>query len=322
MDLSQINRKKLAFKIKRPNLDIFYRRILGNHWLADAVSYLKERDGYKSLPKEIRKVIKEIVTFFATADGIVIENLINGIKAAFGHIPECKNMFAQQEAQEIIHSETYALLYKAIFPDREKQKKIELASVFNETISKLHDWAIEYSKKSLMERLVAFSCFEGIIFVSSFAYIYLIKNLCSGETMTALTTTNEWIARDESLHAEFAIELYKTVTRGKDKMVEPLSEERLHTIIKESVELAIEFSNSCLPNDITGMKKADMANHIRHVADIIAEGYECSKIYNVMTPFLWMSTINIRNKTNFFEHHSTDYTRNMKRKIDWNDDSY
>ena len=48
--------------------------------------------------------------------------------------------------------------------------------------------------------------------------------------MPGLTFSNEFISRDEALHTEFAVLLYK-------KLIKQLPKKKVHDIIKEAVEI-------------------------------------------------------------------------------------
>lgn len=61
------------------------------------------------------------------------------------------------------------------------------------------------SDSSFAERLVAWSCVEGIFFSGSFCSIFWLKKR---GLMHGLTFSNELISRDEGLHCDFACLLY------------------------------------------------------------------------------------------------------------------
>lgn len=75
--------------------------------------------------------------------------------------------------------------------------------------SKEGDWAqkwINDNRSGFATRLIAFACIEGIFFSGAFCSIYWLKKR---GLMPGLTFSNELISRDEALHTEFAILLYK-----------------------------------------------------------------------------------------------------------------
>ena len=192
------------------------------------------------------------------------------------------------------------------------------------TIHRLDDKyveALEYltrEKPSFAQRLLAFVCVEGIFFSGSFCAIYWLK---SRGLMPGLSTANAFISRDENLHAEFAIELYKMLENRLDESV-------VHDIFKEAVEIEKEFITESLPVSLIGMNCNLMSQYIEMVADrwLVLLGY--SKIYNTQNPFPFMEMISLNEKVNFFENVVTSYQRSNvgtteeDRKITFDSDDF
>jgi ribonucleotide reductase beta subunit family protein with ferritin-like domain len=118
--------------------------------------------------------------------------------------------------------------------------------------------------------------------------------------MPGLTFSNELISRDEALHTEFAILLYK-------KMTKKLNKKRIYEIIEEAVEIEKEFITEAIPCRMIGMNMNLMKQYIEFVADrlVVQLGYD--KIYNTGNPFDFMELISIESKVNFFERTNAEY---------------
>ena len=63
------------------------------------------------------------------------------------------------------------------------------------------------SEQPFVNRLIAFAVVEGIFFSGAFCSIFWLKS--KGKMVKALGHSNELIARDEGLHTQFAVLLYK-----------------------------------------------------------------------------------------------------------------
>ena len=150
---------------------------------------------------------------------------------------------------------------------------------------------------SFAERLVAFAAVEGIFFSGSFCAIFWIKKR---SLMPGLTFSNEMISRDEGLHTDFACLLYSQLKKQ-------LSQERIHEIIGDAVEVEKKFIRDSLPVELIGMNSTLMCQYIEFVADrlIFCLGYP--KLYNATNPFDWMDLISLEGKTNFFERKVGEY---------------
>ena len=110
-------------------------------------------------------------------------------------------------------------------------------------------------RPSFAQRLLAFVCVEGIFFSGSFCAIYWLK---SRGLMPGLSTANSFISRDENLHAEFAISLYKMLENRLDEDV-------VHSIFREAVEIEKEFITESLPVSLLGMNNKLMKYKIMHL---------------------------------------------------------
>jgi ribonucleoside-diphosphate reductase beta chain len=154
-------------------------------------------------------------------------------------------------------------------------------------------------KPSFEQRLLAFICVEGIFFSGSFCAIYWLKNR---GLLPGLCTANEFISRDENMHAEFAILLLE-LSQNK------IHQDVAHSIFKEAVQIETEFITESLPVSLLGMNNTLMTQYIQYVADrwLVLLGYE--KIYNSPNPFNFMEMISLNTKENFFELNVTQYSK-------------
>lgn len=249
-----------------------------------------------------------ILAFFAGSDGIVLENLATRFMSEV-QLSEARAFYGFQIAMENIHSQTYSLLIETYIKDAVEKDRLFNALDNFPCIQKKGTWAqkwIHDNRSSFATRLVAFACVEGIFFSGAFCSIYWLKKR---GLMPGLTFSNELISRDEALHTEFAILLYK-------KLVKKMSKTRIHEIIKEAVEIELEFICDALPCKMIGMNAKLMTEYIQFVADRLTVQLGYDKIYNVGNPFDFMELISIEQKTNFFESRVSDYALANKDKSD------
>jgi len=158
---------------------------------------------------------------------------------------------------------------------------------------------ITRKRPSFAQRLLAFVCVEGIFFSGSFCAIYWLKNR---GLMPGLATANQFISRDENLHASFAIELYNMLDNR-------LSEDVVFQIFRDAVDIEKEFVTESLPVSLIGMNCTLMNQYIEYVADrwLVLLGY--NKLYNAQNPFGFMELISVNTKSNFFELNVDQYQR-------------
>jgi len=127
--------------------------------------------------------------------------------------------------------------------------------------------------------------------------------------MPGLTFSNELISRDEGMHTDYAVLLYKTLNKKMKKS-------KIVDILKEAVEIEKEFICEALPCKLIGMNQKLMSQYIEFVADrlIVQLGY--TKIYDSSNPFDFMEMISLEGKTNFFEKRVGDYSLSSGQKTD------
>ena len=206
---------------------------------------------------------------------------------------------------ENIHSETYSLLIDTYVKDEAEKDELFHAIDNFPAIREKADWALRWVESdSFAERLIAFAAVEGIFFSGSFCSIFWLK---TRGIMPGLCFSNELISRDEALHTEFAILLYS-------RLLTKISKKKIYEIVKNAVEIEIEFICEALPCRLIGMNATLMSNYVKFVADrlLLQLGYE--KIYNVENPFPFMELISIDSKTNFFEKRVSEYSLASKDK--------
>lgn len=304
--LAEDPNRYVMFPIQDQSIWSMYKKQVDCFWRAEEVDLSKDLISWATLNKDEQYFIKMIIAFFAASDGIVVENLGMRFMSEV-QLSEARAFYGFQIAMENIHSEMYSLLIDTYIKENDEKQKLFNALNNFPCIKKKADWAIKWindKRSSFATRLLAFACVEGIFFSGAFCSIYWLKK--RGK-MPGLTFSNELISRDEALHTEFAILLYKKLTKKlpKKKVIE---------IIKEAVEIEKEFICESLPCRLVSMNSKLMSQYIEFVADrlIVQIGHE--KIYNASNPFDFMEMISIEGKTNFFEKRVGEYALATKTK--------
>ena len=289
----------VMFPIKYEDIWSMYQKQVDCFWRPEEIDLSKDLSHWDALDKDEQYFISMILAFFAASDGIVLENLAQRFMSDV-QVSEARAFYGFQIAMENIHSNTYSNLIETYIKDKEEKSKLFNAISNYPCIKKKSDWAqkwIHDNRSSFATRLVAFACVEGIFFSGAFCSIFWLKKR---GLMPGLTFSNELISRDEALHCEFAILLYS-------KLIKKMDKNRIHDIIKEAVEIEIEFICEALPCRLIGMNSILMTQYIKFVADRLSVQLGYKKIYNVTNPFDFMELISLQNKVNFFEKRVSDY---------------
>ena len=296
----------VMFPIQHEDIWQMYKKQVDCFWRAEEIDLTKDVDDWQKLNDQEKHFVSMILAFFAASDGIVLENLAVRFMGDI-QISEARAFYGFQIAMENIHSHTYSLLIETYIKNQEDKQRLFRAIDNYPCIKKKADWAqkwINDNRSSFATRLVAFACIEGIFFSGAFCSIFWLKKR---GLMPGLTFSNELISRDEALHTEFAILLYS-------KLQKKINKSRIYEIIKEAVEIEIEFICDALPCRLIGMNSDLMTEYIKFVADRLALQLGYDKIYNVANPFPFMVLISLETKTNFFENRVSEYSLANKDK--------
>jgi ribonucleoside-diphosphate reductase beta chain len=289
------------FPIVKPKLYQKYKHHVSVFWTPEEIDLAKDMKDWVRLNDNERHFIKNILAFFAGSDGIVQENIgarfMNEIQ-----LTEARQFYSVQLMMEAIHSETYSLLIDTYIEDKTEKDHLFRAIHTIPCIKGKADWAqkwITSQDENFATRLIAFAVVEGIFFSGSFCAIYWLKER---GLMPGLTTSNEFIARDEGLHTDFACALYEEIEQKVPKS-------KVHKIIREAVKIEKQFITESLPCHLVGMNDKLMADYIEFVADRLSSQLGYGKIYSTANPFDFMERISLEGKDNFFEKRVTTYAK-------------
>jgi ribonucleoside-diphosphate reductase subunit M2 len=287
--LEESSRRYVMFPLQDDAVWKMYKKQVDCFWRAEEIDLSKDLAHWNNeLAADERYFLSMVLAFFAASDGIVLENLAVRFMGDV-QLAEARAFYGFQIAMENIHSEVYSLLIDTYIKDAVERW--------------IHD-----KRSSFQTRLLGFACVEGIFFSGAFCAIYWMKKR---GLLPGLTFSNELISRDEALHTEFAVMMYKKTPKAKR-----LPRAKLCEIIKEVVSIEQEFICEALPCRLIGMNAALMNQYIEFVADrlVVQLGYD--KIYGSANPFDFMEMISIEGKTNFFEKRVGEYALADKRVDD------
>jgi ribonucleoside-diphosphate reductase subunit M2 len=308
--LSEDNQQFTVYPLRFNEIFNAYKKQLASFWVVEEVDLTKDVKDWDNLSNDEKFFISMILAFFAGSDGLVnmnlIERFLKDVKAM-----EARMAYSYQAAMENIHGEMYSLMIDTYIKDQKVKAKLFNAIKTVPCIKKKADWAMKWinSKKSFSHRVVAFAIVEGVFFSGSFCSIFWLR---SRGLLPGLSKSNEFIARDEGMHTDFACLLYSLLNNK-------LKETVVYQIMDEAIAIEKEFICESLPCKLIGMNSTLMSQYIEFVADRLLVELGYNKKYNATNPFPFMEKISLQNKTNFFEARPTDYQKVMNQSHDIKD---
>nr|VWO99699.1 Zn(2)-C6 fungal-type domain-containing protein [Ganoderma boninense] len=269
-------------------------------WTPEEIDFSDDlADWTTVLTGDERHLLSVILAFFASADGIVGENLVQQFYSDIG-APEARCFYGFQLMMENIHAETYARLIQELVQDEDELHRLFGAVNTSSVVRGKALWCLKWFDRaaySFPVRLVAFAIVEGVFFSSSFAAIFWVR---TRGILPGLCHSNEMIMRDEGQHVEFACEVYSMLT-------EKASSDVIHGMVREAVVLEQAFFDTALPNPLRGLNAVLMKQYIEYVADFLLRCLGFPVLYGSDNPFPFMDGSTIPGRANFFERPVSDY---------------
>jgi ribonucleoside-diphosphate reductase beta chain len=302
----------VIFPIEHNDIWEFYKQHQAAFWTAEEVDLSNDIRDWQNLTDNEKYFIKNILSFFASSDGIVNENLAENFLKEVQY-PEAKFFYGMQIAMENIHSLMYSLLIDTYISNAQEKLESFRALEHLPAVQRKAKWALDWIENaSFQERLVAFAAVEGIFFSGSFCSIFWLK---SRGLMQGLCNANTLIFKDENLHCDFAIHLINNHVENKP------SESRIREILLSALDIEKEFITESLPVSLIGMNSNLMKQYLEFVTDGLLTKFGCKKEFNVEQPFKFMEQIAVETKGNFFESRTVEYQKaKLNEKLSFTDD--
>lgn len=198
-------------------------------------------------------------------------------------------------------SEQYGLLIDTLIEDPKERAEVFGAIETMPAVRAKAMWATKWLNpgRRFAERLLAFTCVEGILFSGSFCAIFWLKQR---GVMPGLGLSNQFISRDEGLHQEFGALVYSYLES-------PLTQAEAEAIVTEAVDNEKQFITQAIPCRLIGMNSDMMSQYIEFVADRLLTSMGYAPAYKSTNPFPWMELLSLSAKDNFFERFSSEYQK-------------
>ena len=279
------------------------------HWLPEEVPLADDvQDWHHNLTKQEQHLLTQIFRFFTQAD-IEVNNCYMKHYSQVFKPTEVQMMLAAFSNMETIHIAAYAHLldtvgmpeaeYSAFLRYKQMKDKYDYMQLFGTD-----------SKADIAKTLAVFGAFtEGLQLFASFA---ILMNFPRFNKMKGMGQIISWSVRDESLHANSIIKLFRTFTSENPEIVTESFKQDLYTACKTIVahedafiDLAFEFGA------VEGLSADEVKSYIRYIGDRRLTQLDLTPIFLVdVNPLPWMdSMLNAVEHTNFFENRSTEYSK-------------
>jgi len=288
------------------------------HWLPEEVPLAEDvRDWADKLTDSERNLLSQIFRFFTQSD-IEVNNCYMKHYSQIFKPTEVQMMLSAFSNIETVHIAAYSHLldtigmpeseYSAFLEYKEMKDKYDYMQSFEPT-----------DKQSIALTLAVFGGFtEGLQLFASFA---MLLNFPRFNKMKGMGQIVSWSVRDESLHCENVIKLFKTfISENPDIWTDELKDQILgacSTIVHhEDAFIDLAFGMG----EVEGMTPQEVKDYIRYIADRRLTQLGLEPHYHIQeNPLPWLDVmLNAVEHTNFFENRATEYSR-AATQGDWAD---
>jgi ribonucleotide reductase beta subunit family protein with ferritin-like domain len=300
----------------KPLWDMYEEQRAAFWWDTDVAFSAQDEKDWESLSDGERYFMENILAFFASADGVVMENIAERLLSEI-KLPEARAFLTIQLMIELNHSIVYAKLLDGYVRNAARKTELLRANQNIPIVKAKTDWALKWISSpaaTLAERLVAYACVEGIHFQGEFCAIFWMKEK---RKLGALTFANYLISRDEYIHLKNGCLWYRSYIPENEK----LSQDKLAEIIWEAVDIEKNFINGALDCGLLGMNRELMGEYIEHVANMVCSMLGHSSVFpSARNPFPFMDRLAFDVKENFFETRVSSYKMPKTTEVHSTDD--
>jgi ribonucleotide reductase beta subunit family protein with ferritin-like domain len=326
MSSNTLTRLTSILPVQDKELFALLQQAKATFWTEDEIDLSNDLVDWQTKLNDTEKdFISHILGFFVQSDQLVNINLGDRFLIDIESIPIQYSKYAKlfynfQVAIEDIHTLMYETLLNEFIVDQDQLLHFKNSIENIPAVSKKAQWAVKYiddKESNFLVRLIAFAILEGIFFSGSFCAIFWLgeRNLMRG-----LVNSNKFISRDENLHYEFALCLFKKL-RDDDNYNESIDPEIIKSMIVDAVNIETQFINESISCSMVGMNVELMTQYIQFVADQLLKDINMEPIYKSVNPFSFMTNLGLCDKSNFFEQRETVYQKAVSGKLEYNSDS-
>jgi ribonucleoside-diphosphate reductase beta chain len=231
---------------------------------------------------------------------------------------EVQMMLAAFSNTETIHIDAYSHLLDTIGMDESEYQAFMKYKEMKDKYDYMQRFGMD-TKEDIATTLAVFGAFtEGLQLFASFA---ILLNFPRFNKMKGMGQIITWSVRDETLHTNSIITLFKTFVQENPEVWS----EKLRSRLYEACATIVHFEDAFIElafevGGIEGLTAREVKQYIRYIADRRLMQLGLKEIYLVdSNPLPWIDEmLNGIEHTNFFENRVTEYSR-AATTGDWSD---
>lgn len=292
-----------------------YKRMLANFWTPFEINMSQDIKQFPQLTEIEKEAFLKIIGLLALLDSIQTD--FAGKAADYLTDSSLNALMIMLAQQEVIHNHSYSYVLSSIVPKQEQEDVFEFwrneptLITRNEFVtSGYKDFADNPTVENFLKAIVYDVILEGLFFYSGFAFFY---NLARNQKMVATSTMINYINRDEQIHVDLFVKIFKEVLNQYPEYDTPQLSQFIQETFMKAADLEIEWGRYIIGNKIDGISMGDLEAYIRFYANVRCnqlgfgrpfEGYR----ENPMRWIIAYEEVDL-GKSDFFEQKSRQYTK-------------
>ena len=283
------------------------------HWLPDEVPLADDVKDWKTKLTSVEQhLIRQTFRLFTQSDTNINESYGYNYLKRFvaSELLSANSAIGNIEA---IHRAAYSHLLDTLgLPEEEYVKFYDFPAMLEK-----HNYMISFKMDTLFNTAVTLAGLgtftEGVQLYASFA---ILLNFTRQNKLKGMGQIVAWSQRDESLHADYNVLLFKALTT---EFAAVLDAEELRTRILEVCHQVIANEDNYIDlvfemGPVDGMSAEELKTYIRYTMDqrMTQLGYDA--VFGCANPFQWIDVMLSKvEHANFFENRATGYSRAATR---------
>ena len=280
-----------------------------SHWLPEEVPLADDvKDWHRNMSEAERNLLTQIFRFFTQAD-VEVNNCYMKHYSQVFKPTEVQMMLSAFSNIETIHISAYSHLLDTLgMPEVEYQAFLKYKAM-KDKYDYMQEWGVS-TPADVAKTLAVFGAFtEGLQLFASFAILLNFPRFNKMKGMGQIVT---WSARDESLHTDSIIKLFKTFLEENPQVWTEELQRDLYRACDTIVGHEDAFINLAFEmGGVEGLEGDEIKAYIRYIADRRLTQIGLQPIYKTdKNPLPWLEEmLNGVEHTNFFENRATEYSR-------------
>lgn len=295
-----------------------YKKMLANFWTPFEINMSHDMKQFPELSAYEEEAFLKIIGLLALLDSIQTDYA--GKIADYLTDSSMSALMIILAQQEVIHNHSYSYVLSSLVP---KQKQEEVFDYWrteptlikrNEFVTGGYkDFAENPTPENFIKSIVYDVVLEGLFFYSGFAFFY---SLARKQKMVATSTMINYINRDEQIHVDLFVKIFKAVLEQYPELDTAELEEFVIATFREAAELEMEWGREVVGNNIEGLLMSDLEDYIKFYANnrVNQLGFGKGKAFEdapKTNPLRWIKAYEEVDlgKSDFFEQKSRQYTK-------------